>query len=235
MRYTERTSRETHRRSIMANRNLLRLSATLLFVGVLFSLLVGLLHPSRENPNNHTAVFAEYANSADWTAVHLGQFVGIAVIIAGLLVLFFALNVSEGTPRWVGFFGAIAAGVALALAGVRFAVDGVALKQAVDAWVSAPAAEQAARFASAEAIRWLEWGTRSYYNFMFGLTLVLFATTIVWTASITRLIGYVMGVIGLAFIVQGWFDGTVGFSATEELIGTIAQLSTAVWSIWLLI
>ena len=51
---------------------------------------------------------------------------------------------SEGTPRWLGFFGAISAGVALALAGVLYAVDGVALKQAVDAWVSAPAAEQAA-------------------------------------------------------------------------------------------
>jgi len=34
-------------------------------------------------------------------------------------------------------------------------VDGVALKQAVNAWASAPDAEKAARFASAEAIRWL--------------------------------------------------------------------------------
>jgi hypothetical protein len=32
-----------------------------------------------------------------------------------------------------------------ALAGVLYAVDGVALKQAADAWVSAPAAEQTAR------------------------------------------------------------------------------------------
>ena len=64
----------------MADRTLLRLSATLLFVGELFSLLVGALHPARENPNNHTAVFAEYASSGNWTAVHLGQFVGIAVI-----------------------------------------------------------------------------------------------------------------------------------------------------------
>ena len=51
----------------MANHKLLRLSATLLFVGELFSLLVGLLHPARENPNNHSAVFAEYANSTNWT------------------------------------------------------------------------------------------------------------------------------------------------------------------------
>ena len=74
----------------MTNRNLLRRSAALLFVGVLFSLLVGFLHPSPGTPNNHPAEFAAYANSAVWTAVHLGQFVGMAVIIAGLLVLFFA-------------------------------------------------------------------------------------------------------------------------------------------------
>jgi hypothetical protein len=35
-------------------------------------------------------------------------------------------------------------------------VDGVALKQAVNAWVDAPEAEKAARFAAAEAMRWLE-------------------------------------------------------------------------------
>lgn len=137
----------------MADHKLLRLSATLLVVGELLSLLAGALHPSRENPNNHTAVFAEYANSADWTAVHLGQFCGMVVIIAGLLVLFFALNVHSGTPGWAGRFAAVSAGVALTLYGVLQAVDGVALKQAVDGWASAPETEKAARFASAEVIR----------------------------------------------------------------------------------
>jgi hypothetical protein len=219
----------------MVDRNLLRLSATLLFVGELFSLLVGLLHPTSGNPNTHTAEFAAYANSADWTAVHLGQFVGIAVIIAGLLVLFFALNVSEGTPRWLGFFGAIAAGVALALYGVLQAVDGVALKQAVDAWVSAPAAEQAARFASAEAIRWLEWGTRSYHSLMFGLSLILFATVIVWTARVPRPIGYLMGLSGLTYLVQGWVLGSEGFSAANTIPTLLGYILVVAWSIWLLI
>src|SRR6266566_5744591 len=217
MRYTERTSRDTHRRSIMADRKLLRLSATLLFVGELLSLLVGALHPARENPNNHTAVFAEYANSADWTAVHLGQFVGMAVIIAGLLVLFFALNVHAGTPGWAGRFGAVSAVVALALYGVLQAVDGVALKQAVDAWASAPAAEKAARFASAEAIRWLEWAVRSYHSFLFGLALVLFATVIVGTARVPRPVGYLMGLSGLASLVLGWVIGAEGFAPIGEV------------------
>jgi hypothetical protein len=56
----------------------------------------------------------------------------------------------------VARLGAVSAAVALGLYGVLQAVDGVALKQVVDAWVRAPEAEKAARFASAETIRWLE-------------------------------------------------------------------------------
>jgi hypothetical protein len=66
----------------------------------------------------------------------------------------------------VGRFGAVSAVVTLALYGVLQAADGVAPKHAVDAWVSAPDPEKAGRFASAEAIRWLEWGLRSYQSFM---------------------------------------------------------------------
>jgi len=219
----------------MADRKLLRLSVTLLFIGTLVSEVASLLHPHRENPNNHIAVFAEYAHSADWTAVHIGQFVGVAVLIAGLLVLYFALNVSEGTPRWLGLFGAISAGVALALSGVQYAVDGVALKQAVDAWASAPDAEQMARFASAEAIRWLEWGTNSYWNFMQGLALVLYAIVIVWTARVPRPIGYLMGLSGLAFIILGWLVGTEGFTSANAVPTYAGHGLNDVWMIWLLI
>jgi hypothetical protein len=219
----------------MANRNLLRLSATLPFIGFLLYALASIFHHDPANSNDHIVTFTLYAANSVWTAVHLGQFVGNALIIAGLLVLFFALNVSEGTPRWMGFFGAIAAGVALALDGVLQAVDGVALKQAVDAWVSAPAAEKAARFASAEAIRWLEWGTRSYESFMFGLALVLFAIVIVWTARAPRPIGYLMGLSGLAYLVQGWVLGTEGFSATNTVPQLLGYVLVPAWIIWLLI
>ncbi len=220
----------------MIDSKLLRLSATLLFIGlVLSTVLAQYLHPG--GGPTMEATFANYAASGDWAAIHLGQFVGEAILLAGLLVLYFALNISVGTPRWLGFFGAIAAGVALALAGVLYAVDGVALKQAVDAWVSAPAAEQATRFASAEAIRWLEWGTNSYWNFMQGLALVLFAIAIVWTARVPRPIGYLMGVSGLGFIVLGWVVGTEGFRGTPtHVVPTdVGYGFLFVLSIWLLI
>ena len=219
----------------MVDHKALRLSATLLFVGELLSLLVGLLHPAHENPNNHSAVFAEYANSADWTAVHLGQFVGMAVIIAGLLVLFFALNVQAGTAGWVGRFAAVSAVVALALYGVLQAVDGVALKQAVDAWASAPAAEKVARFASAEAIRWLEWAVRSYQSFMFGLTLILLGSVVALTARLPKPLGYLMGLSGLAYIAQGWVIGSEGFSQTESIAIVVTWVLSLAWMIWLVV
>jgi hypothetical protein len=218
----------------MVNHKLLGLSATLvLFGGVLVTVISLVIHPG--GGSTLEATFANYAGSSDWAAIHLGQFVSTAVLLAGLIVLFFALNVSEGTPRWVGLFGAIAAGVALVLYGVQMAVDGVALKQAVDAWVSAPAAEQATRLASAETLRWLETGTTSYQNFMYGLALVLFAIVIVWTARVPRPIGYLMGLSGLAFIVLGWVVGTKGFTSTTT-VPTAAGYSLLFASmIWLYI
>lgn len=150
-----------------------RLSAALLVAGFVLHVMAGLFHADG-SANNHTVVFAEYAASASWAAVHLAQFAGMAVFIAGLLVLFFALDATaKGTGRVVARLGAFSAAVALGLYGVLQAVDGVALKQAVDAWVGAPEAEKAARFASAETIRWVEWGARSYQTFMLGLTLIL--------------------------------------------------------------
>ena len=114
-------------------------------------------------------------------------------------------------------------------------MDGVALKQAVDAWASAPAGAKAARFASAEAIRWLEWGTRSYQSFMFGLTLILFAIVTVWTARTPRVIGYLMGLSGLTYLVQGWVLGSERFSAANTVPTLLGYILVLAWSIWLLI
>jgi hypothetical protein len=221
----------------VVNHKLLGLSATLLFIGlVLSTILTQYVHPGGD-ATTYKGVFASYAVSENYAAIHLAEFVSEAVLLAGLLVLYFALNVSEGTPRWLGFFGAIATGVALALSAVLSAVDGVALKQAVDAWASAPMAEQATRFASVEAIRWLEWGTNSYWNIMQGLAVVLYALVIVWTARVPRLIGYLMGLSGLGFIVLGWFVGTEGFrgTPTHAVPTDVGYGLLFVSTIWLLI
>jgi hypothetical protein len=210
----------------------LRLSVGLLLAGQLLYIVVTRFHAGGD-ANNHPAIFAAYAASGIWTAVHLGQFAGMAILLAGLLALSFALDTQDGTARWAGRFGAASAAAALALYGVLQAVDGVALKQAVNAWASAPEAEKAARFASAEAIRWLEWGVRSYQDFALGLALLLFAAAVVRTAWVPRPIAYLVGLSGLAYLVQGWVAGTEGFTPTQSVAIVVAWVLSLVWMIWL--
>lgn len=219
----------------LADRTSLRLAATLLWVGEMLSLVAGLFHTDRVDPNHHSAAFTDYANSSIWTTAHLGQFVGMLVVITGLLVLFVALNVYVGVPGWLSRLAAVVAVVALALYRVLQAVSGVALKHAVNAWWAAPEAEKAARFASAEALRWLEWGVRSYQSLMLGLAFVLFASVIVWTARVPRLLGSLMELTGLAYMVQGWVIGAEGFSTNNTVPTLLAYLLILVWSSWLLL
>jgi hypothetical protein len=215
---------------IMVSYRLLRLSASILFGGVLVSILAGLFHPDREPANTHPAVFSEYAGSDIWTLVHLGQFIGMAGIIAGLVVMSFAFEENESGSGWLNRLARFAAMVALALYGVLQAVDGVALKQAVNAWATAPEAEKLMRFSSAETVRWLEWGARSYQSFMFGLTLVLFGAVIVFSSRISKPVGYLMGLSGLAYLYQGWVIGSEGFSMSNHLPTLLGIVAILVWS-----
>jgi hypothetical protein len=213
----------------------LRLAATLLFAGVLVSLLAGAFHPGDASANDHVAAFTEYANSAAWTGIHLGQFVGMAILVAGLLVLFVALDLHRGAPAWLARFAAVAAAAALALYAVLQAVDGVALKHAVDAWAAAPEAEKAARFDVAEGIRWLEWGARSYQSLLLGLSFVLFAVAIIWSGRVSRFVGGFLGLTGLAYLAQGWVIGAEGFSPNNALPTLVGIAASIIWSIWLLV
>jgi hypothetical protein len=212
----------------------LRLSATLLLAGQLLYIVITQFHAGGD-ANNHPAIFAEYARNGIWKAVHLGQFASMAILIAGLLALFFALDARNETARWAGRFGAASAGVALALYGVLQAVDGVANKQVDDAWLAAPAADKAARFASAEAIRWLEWGARSYQDFVLGLALLLFAAAVARTAWVPRPIAYLMALSGLTYLVQGWVVGSEGFSGTHTIMILTAWALSLAWMIWLVV
>ena len=218
----------------MVDRTSLRLSATLLLAGQLLYIVVTQFHTGGQ-ANSHAAIFAAYASSGIWKAVHVGQFVCAAILLGGLVVLPFALDSQTERARWTGRLGAASAVVALALYGVLQAVDGVGNKQVDDAWVSAADAEKAARFASAEAMRWLEWGVRSYLDFALGLALLLVATAVLWTTGVPRPIAYLMGLSGLSYLVQGWVVGSEGFSETHTILILVAWALTLAWMIWLVV
>ncbi|MET4588541.1 DUF4386 family protein [Arthrobacter sp. 754] len=217
------------------DRRSLRLAAVLLLGGVVVSVAAGLLHAESHDANDHVASFTAYAGSGIWTAAHLGQFIGMALLSAGLIALWRALNIRHGAAAWSARFGALSAALALALYGVLQAVDGVALKHAVDAWASAAEPEKAVRFATAEGIRWLEWGMRSYQSFLLGTALVLLGMVIAATRRVSRFIGYLMALAGVAYWVQGWIIGAEGFAAANAVPTLAGIILTVAWTVWLLI
>jgi hypothetical protein len=215
----------------MIDRSALRLSAALLLAGQLLYIVVTQFHVGG-HANHHASIFAKYAESGIWKGVHVGQFVAAAILLSGLVALVLSLDLQDGPARWAGRFGAASAVVAIALYAVLQAVDGVGNQEVEDAWMSASGSEKAAYFASAEAMRWLEWGVRSYLDYAIGLALVLVAVAVAKT-EIPRLVAHLMGLSGLVYLGQGWVVGAEGFSHTHDLLIISAWLFSLPWMIWL--
>jgi hypothetical protein len=129
-------------------------AGALIIGGYVANTLVTQFHPHQANPNDHPAVFAEYAASINWIWVHYVQFAAAAAMVAGFVVLYRALTLARSATGadHVALAAAITSGAAVV---VLQAVDGVALKHTVDGWAAAPDQEKTARFADAETVRWL--------------------------------------------------------------------------------
>ncbi len=78
-----------------------RTGTVLVLTGIAAEYAVTQLHPSHEDPDDHSAVSPEYAASDDWIAVHLGQFAAGLLVLLGILTLPAGLR-SAGAPRLGG-------------------------------------------------------------------------------------------------------------------------------------
>lgn len=212
-----------------------RFAAGIFLLGIVVAAVSGIFHPDHQVPNDHTAVFAEYAESSAWTLIHLGQFLGIALIVVGLLSFCWTAGAKDGLAGWASRLGAALAIASLAVYAALQAVDGVALKQAVNAWQAAPEPEKVARFAVAEGIRWLEWGVRSYHSFVFGLALVAIGASVVLGNRLSKVFGYLLAASGVAYLIQGWIVGTEGFSAANSIPTLVSIVAIVLSAIWMLV
>jgi hypothetical protein len=189
------------------------------------------LHPTGEE-DNHEPIFTEYAAS-EWVATHFAEFVLVLVALAGLLVLCRALR--RETP-----FLALLAGGAIIATGATWAVlqavDGITLKQAVDAWVAASGPEKATRYADAETVRWIEWGLQSYFRVLLGLAFLLVGAAAVLSRLIPSWLGVLLVIGGLLSIVQGFSVGYEGLeSGFQDVVGIAFQLVVLAFIVGLLI
>ena len=211
----------------------LTLSGALLLVGfVVKAIQRSLLHPLGP-ADDHKAIFTEYAASDVWVATHLAEFLLVLVAFAGLLVLCYALR--QETP----YLALLAAGAIIATAGIWAAlqgVDGVALKQAVDAWVAAPGSEKASRFADAESVCWIEWGLQSYFRVVLGVALLLLGAAAAASRLVPTWLGALLAFAGLLSLTVGISVGYAGFeSSFQDAVAIAFQLVFLVFAVGLLV
>jgi hypothetical protein len=196
-----------------ADRSFLRLGAALGLLGIVVQVVMDRLHPHRVAPNDSAEVFREYAGSRGWTAVHLGQFVGTLLIVLALVALARTLTGQRGVAGALALVATVTAVLVAAVFAVQMAVDGVALKAAIQAWTAAPTpVSQAATFQIAESVRWTEKGLGAFFQILNGTTLLTLGLSIVRGDRYPTWLGLVGGAAGLAFIAGGVATAHTGFS-----------------------
>jgi hypothetical protein len=212
-------------------RHLLRMGSIAFLAGLAIFIISTMFHASREDPTNHQRVFAEYANSGPWIAAHIGQFVGGIVVYAGGFVALYRLlvqseSMTASALAWIGFAVTIIAASALS---ILQAVDGIALKRAVDSWAAAPAEEKTAAFRVAEGIRWTEIGTNSIFRIIQGTVAVVFGVANALSTVLSRWIGGVGVLAGAVTIAAGVEVAYVGFASSMVGLGSISMIIYSIW------
>ena len=192
----------------------LRLAGVLMVGGFLINAVSTVFHPAGAE-DDHEVIFAQYAESAPWVAVHLGQFVGVLLALGGLLVLYRAMRATGQAPL-LPYLAATAAVATAAVWAVLQGLDGVGLKQAVKAWDSASGTEEAMRFAGAEIVRWLEWGIQSYFRVLLGVTFMLFGTAVLTSHLVAGWLGWAAVLAGLFSVAIGVDVGYNGLASALQ-------------------
>jgi hypothetical protein len=164
------------------------------------------------------------------------------VFVGGFVALFRLLHTRSESGiasalAWLGLAVTIAAGSALA---ILQAIDGIALKMAVDAWYAiAPSAtdadagggETAIYFQVAEGIRWTEIAANSFFRILQGSVGIIFGVAIVASATLSRWIGALGIVAGVATVVLGVSVAYIGFGVMGSIEETISTWTYLPWVI----
>ena len=211
----------------MVERTLLRIGAVSAIVGVVTLFVAGHFHGGHD-PANLGTVLPEYAANANWEVVHIGQFLGFALVLVVLVAL--QHSIAEGRGAALARLGYVTAAVATALYAVNQAVDGVAVKFVADEWVSAPAAEKADALRVAEAVRHIEIGLSSFVELMLGAALLLYGLAIAFSDVYPKWLGWAAAAVGVGWIVLGLLVAHNGFTQVP-----LTMLVSALLSLWVVV
>jgi hypothetical protein len=206
-----------------------RMGAVALPLGVILIMVAEYFHPSGEDPMDNAAVFLEYAQSDSWTAIHLAEYFGfLLLLLGGLVALYYSVGGKQEAGAGLAPFGLATAVTTAASFTVLQAVDGISLKRAIDAWISAPADQKSAAFAAAEAVRWIEIAMNSLSFFLSGVTLFLYGLAIALGSVYPRWVGSIAMVSGAALIYDGAVVAYEGF--VPSIVKLVGLVLLVVWA-----
>ena len=225
-------------------RPMLRMGSVAFLAGLVIIIVSTIgFHAGTRDPMDNPAIFAEYAESDTWIAAHIGQFAGVMLVFAGGFVALFRLLVKSesGITSALAWFGLVTAILVASTFAILQAVDGIALKIAVDTWYAIPPSsaengggeeEKAIAFRVAEGIRWTEIGINSYFRMLQGSVGIIFGVAIAASATtLSRWIGALGVFAGVATIIVGVRVAYVGFATVGSIEDTVSTLTYFAWVI----
>ncbi len=155
---------------------------------------------------------------------------GMVLVLASLILIAGTHERGPGAVYYrlgaAGVMGCLATAVALQ------AVDGIALRSAVNAWSAAPAATKTAAFYAAFAIRQIEVGIASVLNILLGVAAALYGLAMLREDSFPKWVAALAEVGGIGTAIAGIVMAYSGFSDLEMMISMPAN---SVLMLWMLI
>jgi uncharacterized membrane protein len=225
-------------------RPMLRMGSVAFLAGLVIIIVSTLFHASSEDLMDNPVVFVVYAESDPWVAAHIGQFAGVMLVFAGGFVALFRLLVGSesGTASALAWLGLVTAILVASTFTILQAVDGIALKIAVNTWYAIPTPtspsssaadddaveEKAIAFRVAEGIRWTEIGVNSYNRILQGAVAIIFGVAIAKSALLSRWIGAVGIFAGAVTVIAGIGVAYLGF-APLPIVGDVSTVISFAW------
>ena len=216
----------------MVEGTLLRIGAVSIILGVIFFSVSGAFHGGHQ-PDDLVATLPQYATNANWIMVHLGQFLGLFLVVAGLVGLYRSITLGPGAA--LAQLGFVAAVVGIGVYAANQAVDGIAIKFVAEKWVSAPPSEKDVAFRVAEAVRHIEIGLTSLAVLILGVAFILYGVAIELSRVYPRWLGWLSVADGGLWVVVGILFAYRGFSPLSIIISQASGIVLLVWALALVV
>jgi hypothetical protein len=215
----------------MKQRNVRRCASVLMIAGVVIAIAASHFHGGTD-PQNLVGVLPQYAANPYWKAVHLGQFLGLLLIVGALMLVLNDLR--RASP--LATLGGVAAVVALSSYAANQALDGIAIQFVARAFVEAPAQERAMALSIAEAVRHIEQGLSGMVATNLGIAFALLGGAIIlsrvlpsWLGWTAALAGAAQLVIGISIYFLGFSQHVLSFWAGVLLLTWMLAASVVLW------